>query len=759
MAHQVKYLILSFILLCWILPVKSIIGQDDTVTEKSKRPKVGLVMSGGGAKGWAYIGLLKVMQEVGLEVDYVAGSSAGSIVGGMYALGYHPDTMLTIIRSVNWDDLMTDKIDRKYINYEEKEFGDTYIMDFPVRNKKVGLKASMYEGQVINMMLNRIYSPGYNIYDFSQLPTPFLCIGTNLLTGEAVLLDNGYLPMAIRSSMSIPAYFSPTSYEGNYLVDGGVVNNYPVKPVKDKGVDFIIGADVQSGNKKTIEDLNSMTSVIDQIIGFNREDANKIGYELTDLYIHFEMPYGMMDFNNYDSIIAIGEKVAREHYDELKALADSLNALEFKPLKSYTAAPLDSVFVNKLIVVGNKKVDASYFENSFGQFENSWVKFDDLEDVIQLAYGSKFFKHLFYEFQFDGDKTNLVLNVKEGDVGYISVGAHYDDDYSVSVLLNGAFRNVVGRNSKAFTDLVIGPNPRFRGLYIKDNGAKPGYGGKLEIYSFNFNVYDNPANLSAITENWNFTNFEVSLFAQKILKNRHWFRIGGNYEYFRFKSKLENEADSITDYNSYANFYFSFNSDTRDKAYLATKGVLSELRFEYVTPISSNWVQQVFENSLVFWLKYNQSIPVSKRISLKPGIFLGGTYQKGYPFSSNKPASTYKRPPVQHWFYMGGQSPVSYVNGFQPFSGVKFVQKYGLYQAILKFHVQYNFYKKLYVTFMGDLGANEWYAEDLFDSKNWVVGYGAKFSYDSFIGPVEVSIMGSNIYKDVSFFINLGYWF
>ena len=99
------------------------------------------------------------------------------------------------------------------------------------------------------------------------------------------------------------------------------------------------------------------------------------------------------------------------------------------------------------------------------------------------------------------------------------------------------------------------------------------------------------------------------------------------------------------------------------------------------------------------------------------------------------------------------------MNGFQPFSGVKFVQKYGLYQAILRFHVQYNFYKKLYVTFMGDLGANEWYAEDLFDSKNWVVGYGAKFSYDSFIGPVEVSIMGSNIYKDVSFFINLGYWF
>lgn len=108
---------------------------------------------------------------------------------------------------------------------------------------------------------------------------------------------------------------------------------------------------------------------------------------------------------------------------------------------------------------------------------------------------------------------------------------------------------------------------------------------------------------------------------------------------------------------------------------------------------------------------------------------------------------------------MGGQSPVNYTHGFQPFTGVKFVQRFGLYQAILRLHLQYNFYEKLYVTLMADVGANEWFLDDMLDNRNWVVGYGAKFSYDSFIGPVEVSIMGSNIYKDVSFFINLGYWF
>ena len=753
-------LILLFLLPFFLFPFSGLNAQDKKEETISKRPKVGLVMSGGGAKGWAYIGLLKVMQEVGLEVDYIAGSSAGSIVGGMYALGYHPDTMLKIIRTVNWDDLLTDKIDREFIAYDEKEFGDTYIMDFPIRNKKVGLKASLYEGQEINLLANHIYSPAYNIYDFKDLPTPFLCMGTDLLTGDAVVLDKGYLPMAIRGSMSIPAYFSPTLYNGKYLIDGGVVNNYPVKPVKDRGVDFIFGADVQSGVKKSIEDLSSMTAVLDQIIGFNRVEANKIAYELTDLYIRFDMPYSMMDFNNYDSIIAIGEKVAREHYDEIKALADSLNAIEYKPLKSYDATPLDSVYINELIVEGNERIHNSYFENSFSRFENSWVKFNDLENEIRLAYGSKLFMHLFYELRYQDGQTNLVLNVKEADIGYLSVGAHYDDDYSVSLLLNGAFRNLIGKNSKLFSDVVVGPNPRLRALYIKDNGTKPGYGAKIEIYSVAFKVFQDASDLGRATGKFQYTNYKVSLFAQTILKNRHWFRIGGNYEYFRFKSELEDDnLDSISDFNSYANFYFSFNSDTRDRSYLATRGVLSELRVEFVTPISSNWVKEVFDNSLVFWFKYDQSIPLSKKISLKPGIFVGGTFQKDYPYSSEQTSDNYKQPPAQHWFYMGGLSPCNYIHGFQPFTGVDFVQRYGTYQAIIRLKLQYNFYKKLYVTFMGDVGASEWYLADIIKDENWVIGYGAKFSYDSFIGPVEVSLMGSNINKDVSFFINLGYWF
>ncbi len=160
--------------------------------------------------------------------------------------------------------------------------------------------------------MNRYYSLAYKDTLFKDFQTPFLCIGTDLLDGKQVVLDSGYLPLAIRSSMSIPAYFRPVDYQGYYLVDGGVVNNYPVTPLKELDVDIIIGADVQSGDTRTKEDMSSLTTILDQIIGYHRQKENIKGKEKTDLYIHLKMEYNMMDFNNYDSIIAFGEKVARK---------------------------------------------------------------------------------------------------------------------------------------------------------------------------------------------------------------------------------------------------------------------------------------------------------------------------------------------------------------------------------------------------------------------------------------------------------------
>jgi NTE family protein len=690
-------------------------------------------------------------------VDYVAGSSMGSIIAGFYALGYHPDTMTKVIREQNWDDLLADKLQRKFLAYEEKEFSNNYIMSFPISKKRFGLKAAMYEGQEINLLVNRFYSPSYKISDFSKLQTPFLCIGTDLLTGEAVVLENGYLPMAIRASMSIPGFFSPTIYQGRYLVDGGVVNNYPVNEVKKKGIDIIIGGDVQSGLRKSIEELNSMTAVIDQITSFHRVQANKEGYAMTDIYVPFKSKYGMMDFSDYDSIIMIGEEIARKHFDEIKKLADSLNAIEYKPLKDYSTVPLDSVYIDELVVRGNDRLPESYFQNLFSDYTHKMIALDDLENSIRKAYGTKFFTHLYYELDYKDGKTNLILDVLEADIGYVSAGAHYDDDYNVSLLIDGAFRNVLGKRSKIYADIVLGPSWRIRGLYIIDNGPKPGFGAKIELYSFGFDDFDKDKAVDRLT----YTNYKASVFLRSILRNDISFRVGGNFEYFRLKSKINNPGlVDYSDFNAYGNFYFAFNTDTRDKSYFSTRGSIAELRVEYVMPITKDWVSELLNNSLVFWFNYDESFPLSKKFVFRPGIFLGGTYVKGLPYSSDIPFNIHNFPsaPIQHWFYMGGLTPINYVHGFMNFTGVKFSQKIGMYQAIIRAKLQYNFLPKLYATLRADFGANEWFLADMFEPDNFIFGYGATFSYNSFIGPVELSVMGSNIHG-ISAFVNIGFWF
>jgi len=198
--------------------------------KKGKRPKVGLVLSGGGAKGFAYIGLFKVLKEVGLHIDYVAGTSIGSIMAGFYAAGYDPDSLPGIVSSQDWDAVMKDGIDRKYVSYVDKELGSKLVITLPIEKggKGVSLMSSLSEGQNVDLLLNRFFGSQYKVRDFSKLPVPFFCVATDLFTGNAVILDTGNLVQAIRASMSIPGYFNPVHMGDKYLVDGGVVNNYRV---------------------------------------------------------------------------------------------------------------------------------------------------------------------------------------------------------------------------------------------------------------------------------------------------------------------------------------------------------------------------------------------------------------------------------------------------------------------------------------------------------------------------------------------------
>ena len=524
-----NYILICLITAIFLLQSIFLFSANNAEPVKKERPKVGLVLSGGGAKGFAYIGLLRVMQEVGLRVDYVGGTSIGSIVAGLYAIGYSPDEIERMVKEQDWAPLLIDEIPRKYVAYEEKEFMENSLLSLPIKKRKIGLKQSMYQGQQVNLLLNRFFSPAWNTTDFSKFQTPFLCVGTNLFNGDAEVLKEGYLPMAIRASMSIPGYFSPTYYNGYYLVDGGIVDNYPAGELKKEGAQLIVGGDVQAGLADSISKLSTMTEIINQIVFFHGEKANEEAAKIIDLNIRFEVPAGMMDFTKYEIIIAYGEKVAREHYDELKKLADSLNAIEYMPIKEYTTKALDSLNIAEVVYRGNDKMSLIYLDNYFERFENQKISIDDLEHVITRVYGTKFFSHIFYELEPVGDgKTNLIIDIEEGSPGYLSASIHYDSDYSGSIRLNGIFRNVLGHRSKLFTELLIGVNPRFRALYLLSNGAKPGFGAEIDMYDFKFEDF----NKDILIHKLSFTNYKVSAFITSTFNNLYNFRGGIEYEYF-----------------------------------------------------------------------------------------------------------------------------------------------------------------------------------------------------------------------------------
>lgn len=751
-----KFVLLLGLFFCFHFFINA---QNEVSKEELKRPTVGLVMSGGGAKGFAYIGLLKVLEEVNMPVDYIGGSSMGAITAALYSVGYSAETIEQIIREQDWNTFISDEQERMYISYEEKLFGDKYIYSMPIENKIFSLSKSLNSSFNIDLILNELFAPAAHITDFNDLPVPFLCIGTNLLTGEAVILDKGNLARAVRASMAIPGYFSPTKYDGKYLVDGGVVNNYPVEQVKEMGADIIIGADVQTGLKSNIEEIETMTAVLDQVISFNRVEANLKGYELTDYLVKIEMPFGMLDFDQYDSIIAIGERVAREYYPQLKALADSLNNLENRIQKRENVQPLDSFQINNVVWSEMSLKQGEKYHLDFNELDNKKIAFSELEKKMLLLNGTRNFNELRYEFVHrENDKLDIEIEAGYANKGSIAAGIHYDNTYGGSILLNLSLRNIKGGRSKLFTDLILGQNPRLKSMFIINNGLKPGFGMEVDFYSFNFPQYKNGERINK----WDFDNYSFSAFMPITVKNDFLFKAGMEFELFRFKQEVvvDPEYEAYNKFANYGNLFASFNHDTRDKAHYATDGQLMELKIEHVFPFSDQW-NDILSNGTILSFRYNSFIRISDKLVYKPELFLGYTITDIKPVPYTETSSAEGKtivPTVQHLFGFGGTKPNNYVPSHLSFTGFKYLERLGMYAGKFSTNFEYNLYPKFYASVLADVGILE---NDIssFDEIQILFGYGGKLSYDSFIGPIELTLASSNMDTSLSAFFSIGFWF
>jgi len=464
-------------------------------------------------------------------------------------------------------------------------------------------------------------------------------------------------------------------------------------------------------------------------------------------------PYDMMSFNDYDSIMAIGERTARAHYDELKALADSLNAIEYVPGNKFDGHSLDSIYVNSVIVTGNKKVPLKYFHNMLKKIKKHKVSISEIEDVVNHMYGSGFFKHVTYQLDDAGnDEVDVILSVEETGTGELAAGIHYDSDYQGALMVNAMFRNLLIHGSKLFVNLQLGNSMRLRTLWIMDRGPKPGFGLASDFYQFKFGYYYDSTTLTSKRSNeFTFTNYKFTAFANTTFLNQFNLRAGADLEFF----SLGQNIDDPNNYK-YMGFYTNmtlfgeFSFDTRNKAVYPTKGSFFKARYEYVFDLS-NWTKDIFANSAIVFVNFqgNISLDRNKRFVLQPGVF-AGAFLNGNDSDKGRP--------FQHMFGMGGVNNFQFQDNIVPFVGTEFIQLWGLYAGKARLRLQYNVYKKLYVILRDDFGFMVDVPEDVFNAKNYINGYGLTLAYSSFIGPIEVTGMSSNI-AGPSVFFSVGFWF
>jgi len=478
------YWIWAIILVFWVTG-NEMACQTDTL----RRPRIGLVLSGGGAKGLAHIGVLKVLEEAGIRPDYITGTSMGSIVGGLYAIGYTAGQIESITRRVNWYELLSDEVSRRNISIEEKDEDGKYVMQFHVRNGKIYIPRGLINGHKISSLLSSLTWSVHTIDDFSKLPIPFRCVATDIATVQPVVLTGGFLPDAMRASMAIPSVFTPIEINGNMLVDGGVVRNFPVEDAKEMGADIIIGVDVTSGLYSKSQ-INSVLEIIDQASTYPIAYSNAKQRAMCNILISPDIQnYNAFSFSDVDTLIKLGEIAARKQWPVLKYLADSLNRIQPVYYKPAHPREFPSILVRHLEIEGLKRVASHIVLSNLDIQEGDSVNERRLRQGIDRVYGTQFFQSVNYKILPDSAGNTLVIRVREQDYNFLKASFNYTNQYKAAILLNATFRNVLGEGSRVLADLRLSENPAVKLHYSIHTPWKPNVGFSQKVA---FNIFDAP---------------------------------------------------------------------------------------------------------------------------------------------------------------------------------------------------------------------------------------------------------------------------
>lgn len=766
------------------LRVEKIKRKLDSIRTVRHRPTVALVLSGGGAKGAAHVGVIKYLESIGMPVDVVMGTSMGGLVGGIYALGYEAEQLDSIIRGIDWDMALSDKVPRDYLSYSAIKYKEKYVLSFPflydkkdymqklesdqqytrrvddihfgageadaTNMVKDNLLGSLPSGMVYGQNVNNIFSSlsvGYqDETDFYDLPIPFLCVATDLVSGTAKIWTEGKLNTALRSTMSIPGLFAPVRVDGMVLVDGGMRNNYPTDLAKKVGADIVIGVNLSEGYK-SYNEINNLADIINTGIDMLGRTSFESNIDIPDVNIKPDLhEFNMLSFDDrsIDTIINRGYQAALA----VAAKLDSIKAVVGSDRTVFHNDPADDIRLRKVLVSGVEIAgvddkESLYLMNKIKVGAGSRMGNAEIEDAVASIFGTNAFDYVNYELLGDEEPYRLRFNCKRGPICQLGLGGRFDTEEIVSVLVNlGVGVHKIQGSSLDFTGKVgTNPNASLTYSYISPKGMSFNVMAGVRYTDRNtFSIGDNRFRI-------NFLDVRQEIFLSNIKWSTFFLKTGFRNDYYNVNSVMAEQAFGDYDVNQlsndYVTFFFNARKDSFDNAYIPTKGKSFGLSYDWVF----GGGPQKFNNFHAITLDAKQVVG-GDRFAFIPSVnvrYLIGD-EVPVPFTNT----------------IGGSMAGRYLDQQIPFIGINNAAAMQKILGVARADWRVKLLKNNYLTAIANYALS---CDEISAFKNWnedVAGYlgcGLQYTYNSIVGPLSLNVHWSSYTHNVGLYLSLGFDF
>ena len=750
---------------------------------RKHRPTVALVLSGGGAKGAAHVGVIEYIEELGIPVDMVLGTSMGGLIGGLYALGYTVPEMDSLVRNMDWNWALSDRLSRKYVSYADTKYKEKYILAIPfyyerdyynmkmadehrfddirrydvlhigadnesgpdfLKNNLLGSLPSGYiYGQNVSNLISSLTIGYQDSVDFQTFPIPYACVATDMVSGKAKIWHSGKMNTAMRSTMSIPGVFAPVRTDGMVLVDGGMRDNYPTALAREMGADIIIGVDL-SQDKKSYMQVNNIGDIISQGIDMLARDVFEKNVVIPDVKIKPYLPeYGMMSFNRQaiDTIIVRGRQAAQAQDSLLREVA-ARTAGKYESGNKQKAFDFhaDSLMISEVDIKGVLPKEKLLLMDRIDLEPGQKISREGLDDIVAKIYGTNCYDYVTYELLGSEEPFRLVVNCKKGPIHQLGLGVRADTEEIVSVLVNLGI-NVHRLHGHAF-DFTgkISANPYVQMHWSYD---------LPEIPTVNAAVSFRWTNMGML--NFGSNNLSLSYFNARqevYLSNIKW-------RFMDIKGGLRNDVFNIHNIKSsqvideydlnhlshdFVSLFATGRTDTFDDGYFPTRGVNAGVSYSWTfagLPTRINRFHTLQADAKVV-------VPAGDFFAFIPSVncrFLMGD-----------------EIPVAYFNAIGGSLPGRFVDQQVPFMGVTNLVAMEnimtLFRTDFRFRIAKNHYLTGTVNYVRD-------SEDFMTYGNGKGNFGAglEYAFDTIFGPLSANIHWSDFTGKVGVYLSAGFNF